>query len=130
MSAYGSFITEFPELHEMIRVWTKDDRSDERRIRVIYVPGKGEEIKRRKFTSGNTALDIVGEDHIYVNLVFKDKIKTGDYFLREGDNIIKRVVKEVAYSKAADYIDMAVQDVTGTTPDRDKELKVKEPIFA
>ena len=87
MSVYGGFITAFPELLETIQVW-KETKEDSKLLRVIYIPSKGEEIKRRKYTSGNTSLDIINEDQIYVKTILKSKINVGDYFVRLIDNKI------------------------------------------
>lgn len=130
MSVYGGFITAFPELLETIQVW-KETKEDSKLLRVIYIPSKGEEIKRRKYTSGNTSLDIINEDQIYVKTTLKSKINVGDYFIRLIDNkIIMRVTGQVPYSKAADYIVYTVQKVTGDTIDDTEKLEVKEGYFA
>ena len=130
MSVYGGFITAFPELLETIQVW-KETKEDSKLLRVIYIPSKGEEIKRRKYTSGNTSLDIINEDQIYVKTILKSKINVGDYFVRLIDNkIIMGVTGQVSYSKAADYIVYTVQKVTGDTIDDTEKLNVKEGYFA
>lgn len=130
MSVYGGFITAFPELLETIQVW-KETKEDSKLLRVIYIPSKGEEIKRRKYTSGNTSLDTINEDQIYVKTILKSKINVGDYFVRLIDNkIIMRVTGRVSYSKAADYIVYTVQKVTGDTIDDTEKLNVKEGYFA
>lgn len=125
---YGDFIELFPELHETLTVWSKDDKSDSRRIRAVYVPSGGESIKRRKYTSGNTGLDLSDEDQVYARL--SCKLKDGEYFYRENDNIMYRVTGSLPYSKAAGYGVYKVERVTGATPDKDQPLKVKESYFA
>lgn len=130
MSVYGGFITAFPELLETIQVW-RESKEDSKFLRIIYIPSKGEEIKRRKYTSGNTSLDIVNEDQIYVKESLKSKINVGDYFTRLLDNkVILRVTGRVPYSKAADYVVFTVQKVTGNTADDTGKLGVKEGYFA
>ena len=47
---YGSFLENFPELLESFSVWTKEDKTDIRTVRAIYMPNKGSGLKRRKYT--------------------------------------------------------------------------------
>lgn len=127
---YGDFLEYFQELYELHEVWTKEDRSDVRRITAVYIPDKGAGIKRRKYTSGNTALDLQDTDLIYVSASFKDKIAVGDYVQKVGDPYFMRVINDVPYIKAAGYMVFAVDRVTGATPDKDEPLGVKEGRFA
>lgn len=130
MSVYGGFITAFPELLETIQVW-KETKEDSKLIRVIYIPSADEQIKRRKYTSGNTSLDITNEDQLYVKATLKSKINVGDYFIRLIDNkVIMRVTGQRPYTKAADYVVYTVQKVTGDTIDDTEKLDVKEGYFA
>lgn len=127
---YGSFYEEFPELVERFHVWTAEDRSDERLITGIYIPTKGSGIKRRKYTSGNTALDITDVDEIYISRKYDGQVKEGDYIQKISDNLIMRITNNVPYDKAAGYRVYKVELVTGTTYDKDQPLKVKEATFA
>lgn len=127
---YGSFYEEFPELVERFHVWTAEDRSDERLITGIYIPTKGSGIKRRKYTSGNTALDITDVDEIYISRKYDGQVKEGDYIQKISDNLIMRITNDVPYDKAAGYRIYKVELVTGTTYDKDQPLKVKEATFA
>lgn len=127
---YGSFYEEFPELVERFHVWTAEDRSDERLITGIYIPTKGSGIKRRKYTSGNTALDITDVDEIYISRKYDGQVKEGDYIQKINDNLIMRITNGVPYDKAAGYRIYKVELVTGTTYDKDQSLKVKEATFA
>lgn len=127
---YGSFYEEFPELVERFHVWTAEDRSDERLITGIYIPTKGSGIKRRKYTSGNTALDITDVDEIYISRKYDGQVKEGDYIQKINDNLIMRITNNVPYDKAAGYRVYKVELVTGTTYDKDQPLKVKEATFA
>lgn len=127
---YGSFYEEFPELVERFYVWTAEDRSDERLITGIYIPTKGSGIKRRKYTSGNTALDITDVDEIYISRKYDGQVKEGDYIQKINDNLIMRITNNVPYDKAAGYKVYKVELVTGTTYDKDQPLKVKEATFA
>ena len=127
---YGSFYEEFPELVERFHVWAAEDRSDERLITGIYIPTKGSGIKRRKYTSGNTALDITDVDEIYISRKYDGQVKEGDYIQKINDNLIMRITNDVPYDKAAGYRIYKVELVTGTTYDKDQSLKVKEATFA
>lgn len=127
---YGSFYEEFPELVERFYIWTAEDRSDERLITGIYIPTKGSGIKRRKYTSGNTALDITDVDEIYISRKYDGQVKEGDYIQKINDNLIMRITNNVPYDKAAGYKVYKVELVTGTTYDKDQPLKVKEATFA
>lgn len=127
---YGSFYEEFPELVERFHVWTAEDRSDERFITGIYIPTKGSGIKRRKYTSGNTALDITDIDEIYISRKYDGQVKEGDYIQKINDNLIMRITNNVPYDRAAGYRVYKVELVTGTTYDKDQPLNVKEATFA
>lgn len=127
---YGSFIENFPELYESFIVWTKEDKSDVRTVRGIYMPSDGDTIKRRKYTSGNTALDIKEVDEFYISRKYDNYVKTGDYIQKVKDNIIRRLTGVVPYDKAAGYRIYVVERVTGTTTDKNEELSIKEATFA
>lgn len=127
---YGSFIENFPELYESFIVWTKEDKSDVRIVRGIYMPSNGDTIKRRKYTSGNTALDIKEVDEFYISRKYDNYVKTGDYIQKVKDNIIRRLTGVVPYDKAAGYRIYVVERVTGTTTDKNEELNIKEATFA
>lgn len=127
---YGSFIENFPELYESFIVWTKEDKSDVRTVRGIYMPSNGDTIKRRKYTSGNTALDIKEVDEFYISRKYDNYVKTGDYIQKVKDNIIRRLTGMVPYDKAAGYRIYVVERVTGTTTDKNEELSIKEATFA
>mgnify|MGYP006923253513 CR=1 FL=1 len=90
---YGDFIACFPELQERIDVWTKEDKSDIRTISVVYIPQEGSLIKRRKYTSSNTGLDITDADLLYVHFSYKEQISTGDYFYKDNKIIDFKEVK-------------------------------------
>lgn len=127
---YGSFYEHFQELSEFFHVWTLDDRSDIRTVKAIYMPNKGSGLKRKKYTSGNTALDILDDDEFYISRKYDGQIKEGDYVQKVNDNIIMRLTKVVPYDKAAGYRVYKIERVTGTTPDKDEDLGVKEGYFA
>lgn len=127
---YGSFIEEFRELMEPFQVWTKEDKSDVRIVKAILMPNKGSGIKRRKYTSGNTSLDITSSDDFYISRKYDGLIKIGDYVSYINDNKIMRLSSEVPYDKAAGYRIYTIEMVTGSTPDKNQPLKVKEAHIA
>lgn len=126
---YGDFIACFPELQERIDVWTKEDKSDIRTIVAAHIPQEGSLIKRRKYTSGNTGLDITDADLLYVHFSYKEQISTGDYFYKD-NKIIWRVVGRVDYSLPADFLVYAIEKVTGANADQKEALPAKEGYFA
>ena len=125
---YGDFLSCFPELNESIEVWT-EDTDDIRNITAVFIPSGGSDIKRRKYTSGNTSLDITDEDLLYVHVSYLPQISTGDYF-RRTDKIIWRVVGKLDYAVPADYNVLRVAKVTGATQEQRDPLPVKEGYFA
>lgn len=127
---YGSFYEHFSELSEFFFVWTLEDKSDIRKVRAIYMPNKGSGIKRKKYTSGNTALDILDDDDFYISRKYDGQIKEGDYVQKVSDNIIMRLSAVVPYDVAAGYRVYKIERVTGTTPDKGQDLEVKEGYFA
>lgn len=130
MGVYGNFLTVAPELKERITVWSEDDHSDERTVVAIYMTSQGSRIKRRKYTSGNTSLDIKGEDTLFVSSKYQEQIHEGDYFKRQKCDYTYRVVHKAPYDLAAGYQIYTVERVTGATPDKDQPLPVKEGYFA
>lgn len=129
-AVYGEFLTVFPELLETVQVFTEEDKSDIRAIRAIYIPHGGDGIKRRKYTSGNTALDIVEDDNLYVPVKYVDKISIADYILLETVSYPMRVTKKMDYIRQAGYIVYKIERITGATSDQDAVLPIKEPTFA
>lgn len=127
---YGTFIEDFQELYESFIVGDNDRWENERKVRAILMPSKGSTIKRRKYTSGNTGLDIKEVDEFYISRKYDSLVKIGDYVKKINDNIIMRLTGVLPYDKAAGYRIYAIEKVTGTTSDKDEELRVKEAVFA
>lgn len=130
MGVYGNFLTVFPELMQTITVWTLKDHSDERKVRCIYADTLPDGIRRKKFTSQNTAQDLFEDAQIYVDTRYAKWIGVGDYFRNPNQDYMMRVVAQREYNYAAGYIVFNVERVGGTTPDQTGELKVKEAYFA
>lgn len=127
---YGDFVENFPELYESFSVW-KDDRNQAKDIRAIYMPDEGGDISRRKYTSGNTGLDITDSDLLYVPQVFADSVGIGYYITWKDDpNTIMRLTHVINYKKAAGYAIYEIQRVTGANENKTEGLDVKEAVFA
>lgn len=125
MAAYGDFLSVFPELKRLILIWTKKDHSDERSIRGILLDDSAGGIRRKKFTSGNTAMDMYDESVLYVETRYKDRVHIGDYFHHPDESYLMRVCHQREFNFAADYIAWDVERVGGSTPDQDQELHVE-----
>lgn len=128
-SVYGSFIEHFSELMETFNVWTFPDKSDIRTVRAVLMPNKGSGIKRRKYTSGNTGLDVVDSDDFYIGRKYYEHVKIGDYISKVSDNIIMRLTTQVPFDKAAGYRMYKVELVTGATSEDTQQLQIKEASF-
>lgn len=128
---YGTFLEHFAELNEKCDAWNKEDASDKFQIVAVYMPTSGSGIKRRKYTSGNTGLDVTESDQLYVTDFWCKQLREGTYIRRlEHPEFIMRLTKEVPYEKAAGYHIWDIERVTGATIDKQEELKVKEGYFA
>ena len=128
---YGTFLEHFSELNEACDAWNKADASDKFQIVAVYMPTSGSGIKRRKYTSGNTGLDVTESDQLYVLDIWSKQLREGTYIRRlEHPEFIMRLVNEVPYEKAAGYHVWTIERVTGATIDKTEDLKVKEPYFA
>lgn len=126
---YGDFIENFPELYELFEYWYKPGE-EHHFCKAVYMPTKGDGIKRRKYTSGNTALDMTETDEFYINHIYDDKVKVGAFIRKVNDNIIMRLTHNVPYDKAAGYRVYTIERVTGANEEQQQELPVKEAYFA
>lgn len=127
---YGDFIEVFPELREPFDVWDKEDASDKRQVIAVYMPNEGGGIKRRKYTSGNTGLDITNSDEFYIDNINGQKVQVGTYVRRLSEpQYVLRLSHDVGYDKAAGYHIYAIERVTGATIDKTEDLQVKEGRF-
>ena len=126
---YGTFYENFLELQELFEVWDKEDASDMRKIVAIYMPDGGDGIKRRKYTSGNTGLDITESENFYISSRFADQVNIGSY-VRGKDKVLRRLTQRTPYDKAAGYQVYIIERVTGATKDKSQSLGAKEGYFA
>ncbi len=128
---YGDFIEVFPELREPFEAWDKEDASDKRTVIAVYMPNRGGGLKRRKYTSANTAHDITDEDEFYIDNIQGTKVRVGTYIRQLSDpQYVLRLTHDVGYDKAAGYHVYTIERVTGANIDKQEELKVKEGYFA
>ena len=128
---YGTFLEHFAELNEAFDAWNTEDASDKFQFVAVYMPTSGSGIKRRKYTSGNTGLDVTEADQLYVIDVWCKQLKEGTYVRRLAEpEHIMRLVNEVPYDKAAGYHVWNIERVTGATIDKQEPLPVKEGYFA
>lgn len=94
------------------------------------MPFAGSSLKRRKYTSGNTALDVQEENEIYLHPVYSSYIKEGTLLkVFSKPNYFLRVVSELPFDTIGGFQIHRVQRVTGSTPDKQEKLNVKEPRF-
>ena len=136
MGVYGNFLSAFPELYREIQVWTKWDKSDIRSITGVYLPTKGDRLKRMNFSNkagfsdySSTAVDYIDDDELFVSQTFKDKVAIGDYFYDPDEHDIHRIVAEVDYTHPGSFKVFTTERVTGATVDQTEKLVVKEPTF-
>lgn len=130
MGVYGNLLTHFPELYRRIEVWTNPDKADKRTVVGVYLPSKGDKLKRWKFSSRGTAIDISSDDVLFVLSRYRDKVREGDYFYEPDQQRIMRVMGEQDFSHPGGFIVFTVERVTGATVDQQDRLEVKEAYFA
>lgn len=130
MGVYGNLLSHFPELYRRIQVWTSPDKSDLRTITGVYLPTKGDKLKRWKFSNRGSAIDYSDDDQLFVHTRYRDQIKEGDYFYDPDDNHICRVMGDQNFSHPGGFIVFNVERVTGANHDQQGTLEVKEATFA
>lgn len=130
MGVYGNLLTAFPELYRRIEVWTSPDKSDIRTITGVYLPTKGDKLKRWKFSNRGSATDYSDDDQLFVSQTFRDKVHVGDYFYDPDEHDLHRVMGEQDFNHPGGFIVFSTEHVTGATADHTEELQVKEATFA
>ena len=128
---YGDFVENFLELREVFDVWDKEDASDKRQVIAVYMPNEGGGLKRRKYTSGNTGIDITNSDEFYITCTYDEMVKVGTYVRSVAKPTeVMRLTHDIGYEKAAGYHVYIIELVTGANIDKTEDLVVKEPYFA
>lgn len=130
MSVYGGFLTAFPELMRTIEVFTKEDKSDLRHIRGVYMPTRGDKLDRQKFTSRGKAIQYFEDDCLFVSWTYKDVVDIGDYFYEPIEKHLSRIVGRADWSFEGGFIRFVTERVTGANVDTTERLEVKEAQFA
>lgn len=130
MSVYGGFLTAFPELMRTIEVFTKEDKSDLRHIRGVYMPTRGDKLDRQKFTSRGKAVQYFEDDCLFVSWTYKDVVDIGDYFYEPIEKHLSRIVGRADWSFEGGFIRFVTERVTGANVDTTERLEVKEAQFA
>lgn len=130
MAVYGNMLSAFPELMRTITVWTAKDKSDARTIRAVYLPSKGDTLKRQKFTNRGQGIEYFEDDYLYVGRRFADKIDIGDYFEEPNAGHISRAVGRADYVHEGGFVAYITERVTGATIATSEPLEVKEAQFA
>lgn len=129
MAVYGNLLSAFPELMRTIKVFTKEDRSDLRTIRAVYMPTKGDTLVRQKITNRGTAIQYFGSDCLFVPKYWRSKIDIGDYFYSPQDSALCRVVGMTDWQYEGGFTRFVTERMSGTAVDDTEELKVKEAQF-
>lgn len=130
MSVYGGFLTAFPELMRTIEVFTKEDKSDLRRIRGVYMPTRGDSLKSQKFTNRGKAVQYFEDDCLFVSWTYKDVVDVGDYFYEPNSGYLNRIVGRADWSFEGGFMRFITERVTGASVDNTETLEVKEAQFA
>ncbi len=136
MGVYGNFLSAFPELTRKIQVWTKQDKSDIRTIAGVYLPTKGDKLKRWQYSkaqglgrAGGSAIDYSDDDILYVDSRWCDRIAVGDYLGDPDGKDIHRVMGERDFAHAGGFKVFATERLTGATVEDTEELKIKDADF-
>ena len=130
MSVYGNLLTAFPELYRTIQVWTAADKSDTRTVTGVFLPTKGDALSRWKFSNRGSATDYKGDDWLFISVVYKDKVKEGDYFYSPDDGTICRIMGGQDFRHEGGFVAYRTERVTGADHDQTERLNVKEATFA
>lgn len=130
MGVYGYLLSAFPELNRRIEVWTKPDKSDIRTIVGVFLPTKGDKLKRWKFSNRGSATDYTDDDELYVSVKFQEQIHIGDFFYDPEEHDIHRIMGTRNFNHPGGFMVFSTERLTGATCDQQGELTVKEASFA
>ena len=130
MGVYGNLLASFPELMRTIRIFTKEDMSDMRLIRGVYMPTKGDRLVSQKITNRGKGIQYFGNDSLFVSRYWRDKVNVGDYFHSPQDHSLCRIVGMTDWQFEGSFTRFVTERVTGSSIEHTEELKVKEAQFA
>lgn len=130
MGVYGNLLSHFPELYRRIDVWTQADKRDKRTVSGVYLPTKGDKLKRWKFSNRGSAVDYSDDDELYIPVKFRHKVHIGDYFYDPDAHDIHRIMGQRDFNHPGGFMVFSTERVTGATVDQHEELVVKEATFA
>lgn len=130
MAVYGNLLSAFPELMRTITVWTRDDKSDQRLIRGVYMPTRGDRLKNQKYTSRGQAVQYFEDDCLFVGRSFRDRVAEGDYFYSPQDARVCRIVGKADWQFEGGFTRFITERVTGANVDQQDDLEVKGARFA
>lgn len=136
MGIYGNFLSAFPELSRKVHVWTNKDKSDIRTIVAVYMPTKGNKLKRWQFSkaqglgrAGGSAIDYSDDDIMYVSAKYTGLISVGDYIDDPDGKTIHRVMGERDFAHSGGFKVFSTERLTGATAEDTEELKIKDAQF-
>lgn len=130
MGVYGDLLTAFTELYREIPVWTQLDKSDMRIVVGVYIPTKGDKLKRWKFGNRGSAIDYADDDQLFLDEEECQRVHIGDYFYDPDEKDMHRIMGERDYQFTGGFRVFDTERVTGATVDHDEALVVKEASFA
>ena len=130
MAVYGNLLAAFPELMRSITVFTRTDKSDERIIRGVYMPTKGDRLQQQKITNRGKGIQYFGNDCLFVPPYWRSKVNVGDYFYSPQDLSLCRITGMTDWQFEGGFTRFVTERVTGSSLEHTEELKVKEAEFA
>lgn len=130
MAVYGNLLNAFPELMRTITVWTSEDKSDQRLIRGVYMPTRGDRLKNQKYTSRGQTVQYFEDDCLFVGRHFRSRVEVGDYFYSPQDERVCRIVGKADWQFEGGFTRFVTERVTGSNVDQQEDLAVKEGEFA
>lgn len=129
MAVYGNLLNAFPELMRTIEVFTKEDKSDLRKIRGVFMPTRGDKLSQQKYTNRGKAIQYFEDDCLFVGHTYVSKIKPGDYFYEPNGGYLSRIVGQAEWQFEGGFTRFVTERVTGASVDDTEDLAVKEPRF-
>lgn len=122
---YGDFLDAFPELKRKLSLW-ETDPTILTTIQCLVWDHAGLGIARTRLgTEKDSTGDISAHYSLYIDSVYKDKVKVGMYFYHPDSEELCRIVKDQGYDYAAGYFIFLAERVMGSGPDKTDPLIVK-----